>query len=164
MDEQGIPPAPGPRKSKGADRWVKLGFLVVAAGIVVFIWWSLRNPSMPGWDDDLDAALVQARDENRKVVVFFMSKPPGTIDRWNWDNILIKEGNQKALADGKFLRVKMQVSSDLQSEPAKRHKLKKLPTLILLGPDGKELNRREGKLGELDFRDGFLNCARVLPP
>jgi hypothetical protein len=162
MDEQGTPPTVAPRKSTGADRWVKLGFLVVASGIVFFIWRSLRNPSMPGWGDDLDAALVQARAEKRRIVVFFMNRPPGELDRWNRDSIIRKPGNQQALRNGNFIRVTIQLPSDLQSEPAKRYKLKKLPTLILLGPDGKELNRREGRLGELDFRSGFLDCAKVL--
>ena len=43
-------------------------------------------------------------------------------------------------------------------------KISSLPTFVLLSPEGKELNRREGFVGEVDFYKGFLDCSNVLKP
>jgi len=39
----------------------------------------------------------------------------------------------------------------LKSELASRYRLKHLPTMMILGPDGKELDRREGIIGQLEL-------------
>ena len=36
--------------------------------------------------------------------------------------------------------------------------------MMILAPDGKELNRREGKVGEVDFPHGFLDLTEVHEP
>ena len=61
--EQSEPAAPPKTR---ADRYVKLGFLLVTLGI---IGWLLIQPhltrSLPGWGEDLDAALSQGAAEDR---------------------------------------------------------------------------------------------------
>ncbi len=157
--------AKGSKTDKGSpDRWVKLGFLVIAVGIGGFAWWYIRKPQMSGWSTDLDGAFQRGRAENRKIIVYFMNKPPGHNDLWIRDNIIKKSGNRQALKEGKFIKIVVQRSGNLRSDLAKRYKLKKLPALLLLGPDSTELNRREGMIGEVEFRNGFLNCSSVTRP
>ena len=50
------------------------------------------------------------------------------------------------------------------SELADKYHIVRLPTILLLDTDGKELNRRTGFVGELDVRNGFLNLAVVEKP
>jgi len=160
MDEQNKAQST-PARRPARDRWIKLGFVLVAGAIVIYLVRSHRGPLLEGWGKDLDKALEQGRKENRRIVVFFMSRPPGDTDRWLKEKILGKAGNRKALEDGKFIRVQAQVDTDLKSELAARYKLRELPTFMVLDPQGKELNRREGKIGELDFRNGFLDCTII---
>ena len=156
---QGSPPG----KSK-IDRWVKIGFLLAAFTVIVIVSVKMRNPTIPGWRTDLEQAIKQARLENRKIVIFFMSKPPGATDRWIQDNILNKKNNRNAISEGNYLAVTTQLSPALDSELAKRYKITKLPTLLLLDPEGRELNRREKTVGEVEFRNGFLDCKVVHRP
>jgi hypothetical protein len=36
--------------------------------------------------------------------------------------------------------------------------------MLVIGPDGVEKNRREGFIGEVDFRTGFLEGGEVIGP
>ena len=69
----------------------------------------------------------------------------------------------RAIQDGKFARVKVTVNS-LNSDVARQYKLTHLPTMMILAPDGKELNRREGVVGEVPFVHGFLDLTEIEAP
>ena len=161
-EKQGTAPKT-PAKGK-ADRWVKIGFLLATLAVIVIYSMKTRNPTIPGWSTDLEQAAKQSREENRKLVIFFMSKPPGETDRRIQDGILNKSGNRKALQKGNYLAVTAQLSPSLDSNVAKRYQVTVLPTLLLLDGQGKELNRREKTIGEVDFRNGFLDCRNVHQP
>ena len=162
MSQQSDTEPARPKKTK-SDWRIKLAFLLVAAAIIIYFWHSSRTLPLDDWDDDLAAAMQRASVENRPVVVFFMSKPPGYNAR-HVMSIIKRPENRNALDDGNFVRVKCQVSTRLDSELARRYKLKQLPTLVLLDPGGKEANRRQGTVGELDFRNGFLDRTRIETP
>ena len=165
MNEQADRPNDAASRS-ARDRRTKLAFVAIAlvvAGVVY--WWVQRNPRiLTGWSEDLDATLKQAAAENRKAAVIFHANPPGATTRWLAKNTLAKSDNRKALDRGEFLRVRVKLNTALNSPTATRFKIRKLPTVLLLGPDGKELNRREGKIGEVEFRQEFLTCKVVLNP
>lgn len=161
-----------PAAKSRADRRIKLVFLAAGVLIALLLYLWNRNPSFPGWSDDLAAALQQARQENRQVVVFFMPDPREEQARFIYDNIITKKGNEDALRagpptgageKGPFLRV-VQKHTDLQSDLARQYKLKELPTLLLLDSQGREINRREKIVAETDFRGGFLDCSSVQKP
>ena len=43
------------------------------------------------------------------------------------------------------------IVDDLKGKTAEKYGLKILPTVIAFGPDGKEITRLEGKIGEMPF-------------
>jgi len=146
------------------DRWVKIGFLVVLIIVAAAIWyWHRQPPTMKGWGRDLDAALRQAVAERRQLLVFFISSPPSDTARRMVRTTLAVPENRKRLNEGPFVKVKVEVDS-LKSQLAGKYTLRKLPTMLLLSPDGVELNRREGFIGEVDFRNGFLDLTNVQKP
>ena len=169
MTEQQAPateadrPAPdGPRRR----RWGKLVFLVIAAGAVFGVYWMQRKaPVLPGWSTNLDAALVTARDELRPILVVFMDDPPGAIAR-AWAKVpLGKKLNKQAMAEQKLLKVNVVMTRSARKKWAERFKIAKLPAMVLLGPNGQERNRREGKeVGEMAFARDFLSCKVVEKP
>jgi len=147
-----------------SDRWVKIGFLVVAVVIAAVVWKYLQNDTiLKSWPEDLGAALADARQTNRRVLVFFISNPPNTDAVRTANDTIAKPQNQKAIQEGNFARVKVTVNSP-DSDLARRYKLTRLPTMMILAPDGTELNRREGVVGEVPFRHGFLDLAEIQGP
>lgn len=146
------------------DRLIKLAFLVVTAVALAAIYYSQRGLSITGWGGDLGAALAQAAVEDRPVVVFFAGSPPGQDDRWIKGNIIAKPENEAALEKGRFIRVLVNIGRVSTSKTAARYNITELPTLVVFGPDGVEKNRREGRIGEVEFRTGFLDCSQVIGP
>ncbi len=147
-----------------SDRWVKIGFIIVAVGIAAAIWLYLQTETfMKGWPEDLNAALADANQTDRRVLVVFISNPPNTDAIRNADIALGKPKNRQAIQDGKFARVKVVVNS-LDSDLARRYKLTRLPTMMILAPKGNELNRREGVVGEVPFLHGFLDLTEIELP
>jgi hypothetical protein len=60
------------RKDRG-----KLIFLATVVVAVVLVYISQQSGAeLPKWPGDLPTALVKAKQENRKVLVFFASNPP----------------------------------------------------------------------------------------
>jgi hypothetical protein len=150
--------ATSPREKR--DRWVKLGFLgviIVVAGIVYML--QQKPMSIAGWSEDLEATLVQAKQQDRPVVAFFVNQPPSETAEATKANLTRPE-NIKVMQEYKVLRVL--VTTDTDSEIARRFNIESLPTLLLLSPEGEELNRHDGPshVGEVPFRDEFLT---VLP-
>lgn len=134
--------------------------IIIAVAFVQYL--QRRGPRLEGWTDRLDAALNQGRRENRPLLVFFMGSVPGATARRLAGGTLEKSANREAIADGRFIKVKVMLSS--ASELAGRYKITELPTMVLLSPEGNELNRRSGFIGEVPFRRGFLDCKDVRKP
>ena len=147
-----------------SDRWIKIGFLVVAVVIGIWIYTNLQNDTLlKDWPEDLSAALADVKQTNRRVLVVFVGNPPNADAVRNADFALGKPQNKAAIQEGKFARVKVVVNS-LNSDVARRYKLNRLPTMMILAPDGSELNRREGIVGEVPFLHGFLDLTEVEAP
>lgn len=144
-------------KSSPRDRWIKIGFvLVLVAAVVAVYLFQKRDLSIQGWGNDLNAALSKAKAENRMVVAFFVSSPPSDTAKQIARRRIPKGDNQKALKEGNFIPVVVSLNNALESEPAMKYGLTKLPTLMVLLPDGTERNRNEGMIGEVDFRQNLL--------
>ena len=148
-------------KKRLSGRKVNLAFLVVIVAAVALIYWHQQGSGgLPSWPDDIDAALKQAAKEDRKVLVFLASRPPSFTDiRMTEDPV---RHNKPIIAREKFITVLIQ----LDSLPAviAGHKIEKLPTFLILGPDGKELNRRTGFVAPAAFGAGFLDCTDIWKP
>jgi len=150
-------------KSK-SDRWVKISFLAVILIVGLVVWnWQRKPPELPGWGKDLPAALEQARAESRLLLVFFTNQTFGEAERFNVKT-MSQPANRKAIDEQNFIRVAFPLDTDLESKYAREYNVRVLPTLMILSPEGKELNRREGKVGEVPFRDGFLDLSDIRKP
>ncbi len=162
-DEEANPPTPS-KASPAKDHRVKVGFLIVLLiAVVAVLIIQRRGPQQKGWSEDLPAALERARKMNRPLLVFFTSSPMGATTRRMFATTLAQPANKKAIASGRFIRVKVSVDS-LKSERAKKYRLKSLPTMLVLDSQGYENNRREGFVGEVPFRRGFLDRKDVQKP
>jgi len=140
------------RKDRG-----KLIFLTVIAVAVILVYISQRSGAeLPNWPGDLPAALAKAVKADKKVLVFFAGSPPSATARWMSRTTLYKNN---AYIREKFVSVLVQVK--LTDEPAKSYNISRFPTFLVLDARGKELNRRVGKVGQTQFRDGFLDCSDV---
>ncbi|KKK96407.1 hypothetical protein LCGC14_2663070 [marine sediment metagenome] len=155
MNQQDTQQEPPVRKT-GRDRWVKIGFviLLIVVAVVIFML-QRRGLAIKDWGKDLDAALRQAKAEDRPIVVFFVNRPPSDPAKTIRTRIQ-KPGNQQALKDGKFIPVIVELSSSLDSDTARRYEVRELPTLMVLTSDGEERNRHEGNIGEVPFRQKLL--------
>ena len=149
--------------SKTADRRTKIIFLVVlaVAAALVYVLLQRRTPGF-NWPEDLDKALEQARARQRNVLVFFTGSPKSDTARRLIQTTLRK--NVRSIAKQQVVKVNVSLDRELNSDLAARYKISSLPTFVLLSPEGKELNRREGFVGEGDFRKGFLDCSTVVKP
>jgi hypothetical protein len=154
------------RVTAGVSRRAKLIFLAVVAvpALVIYVLLQRDPQILAGWSEDLDAVCRRAAAESRKVVVIFHASPPGSTTRQLATTTLAKGHNIKAIEEGRFLRARVRLDTALQSATARKYKISRLPTVLLLGPDGAELNRREGMIGEVPFRQDFLTCNEVLRP
>ena len=157
-----------PRQSASAgrsDRRVKIGFLLAALLAAGLIYWLFQTGAtvLKSWPIEFDKALAGAKKTDRRVLAIFMSDPPGATAVRLAQTTLSKGQNQKAIRDGKFSRVKV-LTNSLSGDLAKRYKLTSLPTMIVLDANGNELNRREGFIGEVDFRHGFLDLTKIEAP
>jgi hypothetical protein len=158
------PQAPGqPPRRPRQDRWVRLAFVAATLIVIAAIYYKQRvGFSLPGWGSDLSAALAQAKAEDRPVLAFFVSSPPDETSRWLVGNTIPK--NAQAIDQGKFIKVLVKVGNLSKSQDALRYRVTNMPTMLVIGPDGAEKNRREGTIGELEFRNGFLDCMQVIGP
>lgn len=148
--------------SKTADRRTKIVFLVVlaVAAALVYVLLQRRTPGF-NWPEDLDKALEQARARQRNVLVFFTLSPKSATARRLIQTTLRK--NVRTIAQQRVIKVNVSLDT-VNCDLAARYKISSLPTFVLLSPEGKELNRREGFVGEVDFHKGFLDCSRVVKP
>jgi len=141
------------------EQWVKRALILalILAMVGVYLY-QRRGLTIRGWGEDLPAALSQAKAENRPLVVMFVNKMQTPTARTLRGHIA-KPGNQKALKEGRYITVIVPLDNSLDSDLALKYKVKILPTLLLLGPDGVELNRATGNIGEVPFRATFLNYS-----
>ena len=152
-----------PRTGK-SDRWVKIGFIIVAVVVSAVIWkYRQTETFLKDWPEDLNAALAKAKQTDHRVLVVFISNPPNAEAVQNANVALGKRQNQQAIQDGKFARVKVSVNN-LDSDIARQYKLTHLPTMMILDAKGNELNRREGVVGEVPFLHGFLDLTEIQGP
>jgi len=156
QDDSSQPSAPQQRTARG-----KMIFLAVVAVAVVVIYISQQSGvELPDWPGDVDKALAQGKSEDRRILLFFAGKSPSEEARWMSRKTLAK--NRSRIKKDKLICVL--VRGGRNTETAKRYKVSALPTFILLDPQGNELNRRIGRVGEVAFRDGFLDCSDVKKP
>ena len=138
-------------------------FLAVAMAVVAAVYFmQLRGPQLESWGSDLDQALTQARAEKRKVLVFFTVSLKSEKAK-KLINLTLAH-NRRNIDNMGLIKVNLNLDVRLQSKTAERYKISRLPTFLLLSPQGSELNRREGFVSVQGFRDEFLSCEKIIRP
>lgn len=159
QDQDKSAPAAPPKPAVSMK--VKVGFLVVVCAIIVAVTYKQwKGPEYDGALNSLDEALVKAKSENRPVVVFFTSYPSGDVDA-AISKTVGQPANRDAIKKGNFILVKIATTTAMDSPDAKAYKITSLPTTLLLDSQGNERNRRVGMIGEVAFRNGFLDRSVV---
>ena len=141
------------------NRLVIAGFLAVAVGLVAFNVVKGRSvPAPRNWGEDLKAALDLGKAEGRQIVVLFVRHPASQMARDLIRYTIAKPDNRNAITEGNFVPVMVRLRGDSKNELMSEYKLKNMPTLILLSPDGEEIRRLEGQATkpEVPFRQDFL--------
>jgi len=145
--------SPAPARGK-AERYVKLGFLVVVLAVVG--WLIARQylgTSLTGWSGDLNAALQQAARENRRIVALTYDSPNDLEYEKMRENVA-KLGNAKALEEAGVIKVHTRLA---MSDPlAVKYKVSRFPATLLIAPDGTLITCWTGYIGEVAFRKEFL--------
>ena len=160
-------PTPSNKQSSGKaapgrrhDRWVKLGFLVVALAIVGYLVIKQRSfPAPAGWGDNLAEALTTAKSENRHVVALFVAHPMGELAKTVITQVINKGDNRNAVRAGNFVPVIVRGPDQQMRDD---YKLTEFPTLMILDPNGREVKRREGSdtRPEVAFRSELLDLEK----
>jgi thiol:disulfide interchange protein DsbD len=147
-------PASGHERLKRAS-----GFILVLAGAALLIQGMLelrpvRAASEEQSDglwirDDLDAALVRARAENKPLI----------MDFWAVWCVYCKEMDKTTLRDPEVLKiireslVAVKIDYDKNPEAARRYGIRGLPAVLIVAPDGStELGRVSSKTGAEEMR------------
>ena len=144
-----------PRMDRG-----KLIFLVIIASAMIAVYLSQQSGAeLPAWPGDLQAALKQAKQEDRRVLLFLAGNPPSQNAR-NMSTKTLRKNTGKIESE-KFITVLIQGKKT--DELFKRYNVLMLPTFLLLDAEGKVLNRRVGFVGEMPFKQGFLGCTELKP-
>ncbi len=150
------------KKKFSMDRLIKLGFIaaVILAGVLIYL--NQRGGRKLGWGTDLDWALRAARKSKRSVLIYFTSNPRSATGEWNIGGTLRK--GAQTIEELKLFCVEVKLPVSLDNDLARKYRITKLPTMVLLDPYGKELNRRVGKVGQMEFQTDFLKCRKVIKP
>ncbi len=167
MSESETPPAaqPSPPPPKTGRDKGKIIFALAIAGLLVLAWKLSRGtPPNLDWPENFPQALQQAKAENRRVLVQVTASTPGENERKMNDQVLSKDENVKAIEEGRFILTKVIVLLTFDDAFSREHQIRKVPTWLILDSQGNELNRREGYIGEIAFRKGFLDCQEVVQP
>ena len=149
MNEQDSNISPPTQAKAKRDRWVKLAFLGATALLVVVIYYLQRRPpQIEGWDKSLPQSLIEARAQNKAVLVLFIDSPPSQADRHLTEKVLTTIENRNAINKSGFVRAQEPLEGGLKSEPAVRYRLKELPTLMVIDSDGNEIARISAALAK----------------
>ncbi|MEZ5320048.1 MAG: thioredoxin family protein [Vicinamibacterales bacterium] len=99
-----------------------------------------RAETPVAWGHEFDAAVARARAENRRVLIDFETTwcgPCKTMDEWIWTDAEVAG----VVTDG-YVGVKL--DGDIEKALVSRFEVGGYPTMVVLGPDGREIARRVG--------------------
>jgi len=128
------------------DRYVYAGFIIALIVGVVLIYLHQLDPANLGWGDEHEVVLKQGIEQNRPVILLFKTSP-SCEDTKRLQKMIIKKG-MAALKKHNYLTSFVPVSVGLKDTLAVEYKIEKLPTILVFSPDGTEVAREEGYIGD----------------
>jgi hypothetical protein len=151
------------RKKRATDRLVKIGFLLAVLIVGTVVWFRQgHGPQLQGWGGDLPTAIGQAKDHNRRIIVFFSQDPPSEDDRHAMDNVIRQPDMEKAVK--RFGYVTVHLDTNNNSAEARKYGVSATPTYLLLDSTGKELKRTSGRMNVSTFTNTFLGVSLTTGP
>lgn len=121
---------------------------VVAAAIVVLVAASAVMAEVEWTESSWDEVLASAKSQNQYVFVDFYTTwcgPCKRLDKITYQDAAVVEFL------GSTVAVKYDAEKGVGIELAKEYKVGAYPTLVIIGPDGNEVDRHIGYLGPEDF-------------
>jgi len=119
------------------DRKVKLGFLAVVVAGAVIIYFHQRTGPQLSWPKATEAMLAKAKKNARPVALFFMARDPDGETRKMIADCLLHDLAKNQLKKNKYLAAVV-VDTEMKSPLAKRFKVTKLPTLVVISAKGEQ--------------------------
>ena len=134
------------RDKPGPNRAILIGVLVVIAAGGLHVYRSRGAPTPPGWREDVEPALKEAKLDNKPVLVDFVASWCGPCQQMMRD--VLPNPKVVEAMDG-FVTVKADV--DQYSDLANEHEVQYLPTFVVLDGQGREVHRFTGYHDVDDF-------------
>lgn len=100
------------------------------------------------WEDNVDSAIVKARESNKLILLYFYAK---NCDWCEAENIIINDKSVGKSLNNKFILVQINVE---KSELARSTKIITVPTIIILYPTQNSIDAIGSSVGYLD-KDQF---------
>lgn len=130
--------------------WLILALAVVAAAAPFLL--VQGGEDIVAWRSDVDEALAEAKTSGKPVLIDFTADwcpPCRTMKRQ-----VFSKQNVKSFIETRYIPVQLDLSQKNEKTAAigMRFKIQYLPTMVILAPDGKEIRRESGGMGE----EGFL--------
>jgi len=134
------------------DKYVYAGFGIVLIIGCVLIYLHQRDPGyLNDWSDDHEAMQKQAVEQKKPLLMLFKTSPPCDDTKKLQQKINQKASINEALKKHDYLTSIALVTAGLKDAVAVEYKIKKLPTILLFSPDGTEVKRIEGYIGDGDL-------------
>jgi len=115
----------------------------VVAGVV---WQVQRKPPLfPDWESDLPAAMGKGRAQKRPVLILFHGETINETTRKVSVELLNKPESLVLYKKYKYVRVHVPVN--VPSLLAAQWTIRDVPTMVIVGPSGREVRRCQGYIG-----------------
>ncbi len=135
------------QRRKGPPAWGVVLFLLLMGGLLVVNQFISRSGPPVEWiDGGLDAALKQAKQEN-KLVFLYLYEPGDPIATRNDRQVFSKRWAREPLADLVCCRVAL----DHGDLVAAKYEYAGKPAFRLVRPDGKQVSKSDGAITEDQF-------------
>lgn len=148
------PTASKARKDKLA-KWIFLGVVGVAA---ILVWRVQREPDvLKDWERDLPKALADGKAQYRPVLIFFHDIPMNETCL----NVIKPFGMGPSMtAYEKYKYIRVRVGTSVSAEVARQWRIESFPTLVIVGPSGKEAGRYVGFIAATEYYERFLPLGK----
>ena len=130
-----------------ADKWIKLGFLVILLVAGVFIYMHQRGGPSLNWQTNWKYVVDKAGRDGRPVVLFFESDPPSQAGKDMIRDSLDSSPVRKYLAEWNFEKAHVRIAGDLKADDAaRRYGVTQLPAIVTLDKTGAVRGKMQGRM------------------